>query len=209
MRMKLAACCTLTHGKKRRRSHAAAYPQRWAYMNTIFLLLAILSTLVEAAPGSQPACNVERTAQIRFSSKTSLDTVRVAVRGNPCWEGIATVSITRKNGEILYRRDQSFKPLTVAHWDDPSLPQDAERFVRETTEEGIVGNSAELPPWEGNGDDFYEKNSTSLAISPERYESLRKQKLPVFYHRTYHEGGLDLVYDPSQKTVVIVLGGGL
>ena len=30
MRIKLTACGTLTHGKKRRRSHAAAYPQRWA-----------------------------------------------------------------------------------------------------------------------------------------------------------------------------------
>jgi hypothetical protein len=28
MRIKLTACGTLTHGKKRRRSHAAAYPQR-------------------------------------------------------------------------------------------------------------------------------------------------------------------------------------
>jgi hypothetical protein len=30
MRIKLTACCTLSHGKKRRRSHAAAYPRRWA-----------------------------------------------------------------------------------------------------------------------------------------------------------------------------------
>jgi len=32
MRIKLTACGTLTHGKKRRRSHAAAYPQRSAGM---------------------------------------------------------------------------------------------------------------------------------------------------------------------------------
>jgi len=30
MRIKLTACGTLTHGKKRRLSHAAAYPRRWA-----------------------------------------------------------------------------------------------------------------------------------------------------------------------------------
>jgi len=29
MRIKLTACGMLTHGKKRRRSHAAAYPQRY------------------------------------------------------------------------------------------------------------------------------------------------------------------------------------
>jgi len=28
MRIKLTACVTLTHGNKRRRAHAAAYPQR-------------------------------------------------------------------------------------------------------------------------------------------------------------------------------------
>ena len=28
-RIKLTACGTLTHGETRRRSHAAAYPQRW------------------------------------------------------------------------------------------------------------------------------------------------------------------------------------
>jgi len=29
MRIKLTARGTFTHGKKRRRSHAAAYPRRW------------------------------------------------------------------------------------------------------------------------------------------------------------------------------------
>jgi len=29
-RIKVSACGTLTHGMKRRRSHAAPYPQRWA-----------------------------------------------------------------------------------------------------------------------------------------------------------------------------------
>src|SRR5262245_28582636 len=30
LRIKLTACGTRSHGKKRRRSHAAAYPRRWA-----------------------------------------------------------------------------------------------------------------------------------------------------------------------------------
>jgi hypothetical protein len=34
MRMKLTACGTLTHGRKRRRSHAAAYPRRWTDIET-------------------------------------------------------------------------------------------------------------------------------------------------------------------------------
>jgi hypothetical protein len=110
---------------------------------------------------------------------------------------------------VLYRRDQNFKPLTAASWDDPRLPTDAERFVENTVEEGIIGNSSDLPPWEGSGDEFCEKNSTTLAISPERYEALRKQRLPVLYHQTYYEGGVHLLYDPSQKAVVIVLEGGL
>jgi len=178
-------------------------------MNIVLLLLALLLVTEEPVSTALPSCDAERKAQIRFSSAASFDTLRVAVHGNPCWEGMATISITRKGGEVLYRRDQRFKVLTAAQWNDPHLPMAAEEFVRYTVEEGSIGNSSELPPWEGNAEDFYEKNSTSLAISPERYESLRKQKLPVFYHRTYHEGGVDLVYDPSQKTVVIVLEGGL
>jgi hypothetical protein len=31
-RIKLTACGTFTHGREHRRSHAAAYPHRWAYM---------------------------------------------------------------------------------------------------------------------------------------------------------------------------------
>ena len=179
-------------------------------MNTVLFFLALLSvTSPKPTSRALPSCNVDRTAQIHFSSASSFDTLRVAVRGNPCWEGMATISITRKNGEVIYRRDQRFKVLTPAQWDDPNLQMDAERFVKYTIEEGIIGESSKLPPWEGNGDDFYEKNATSLAVSPERYESLRKQNLPVFYHQTYYEGGVDLVYDPSQKTVVIVLEGGL
>jgi len=30
MRIKLTACGTCSHGKKRRLTHAAAYPHRWA-----------------------------------------------------------------------------------------------------------------------------------------------------------------------------------
>jgi len=32
MRIKLTACGALMHGKKRRRSHAAAYPRRYAVL---------------------------------------------------------------------------------------------------------------------------------------------------------------------------------
>jgi|GEM_PF-6040017 len=32
LRIKLTACGTLTHGKSRRLSHAAAYPRRWTDM---------------------------------------------------------------------------------------------------------------------------------------------------------------------------------
>jgi hypothetical protein len=39
MRIKLTACGTFTHGKKRRRSHAAAYPQRYAYKGLLFYLM--------------------------------------------------------------------------------------------------------------------------------------------------------------------------
>ena len=34
-RIKLSACGTLTHGEKRRRSHAAAYPRRYAHKGDV------------------------------------------------------------------------------------------------------------------------------------------------------------------------------
>jgi len=34
-RIKLTACGTLTHSKKRWRSHAAAYPHRWADIKNV------------------------------------------------------------------------------------------------------------------------------------------------------------------------------
>jgi hypothetical protein len=122
---------------------------------------------------------------------------------------MASISITNKKGEILYRRDQRFKSLNAAQWDDPKQPELAKEFVDYTIEKGMVGDSSKLPPWEGNGNDFYEKNSTSPTIDTVRYEALRKRKLPVFYHQTYYEGGVHLVYDPKQKVAVIILEGGL
>jgi hypothetical protein len=49
-RIKLTACGTLTHGKKRRRSHAAAYPHRWAdkYCEVSKILAWVMQ---EAGPG--------------------------------------------------------------------------------------------------------------------------------------------------------------
>lgn len=173
------------------------------------LLLLVLIPVIAGAAPPLPSCNLERTAKVYFSSALNPDTLRVAVKGNPCWEGMASISITNQKGQVLYRRDQRFKSLNAVQWDDPSQPALAKEFVDSTIEKGMIGNSSKLPPWEGNADDFYEKNSTSPAIDTDRYEALRKLKLPVFYHQTYYEGGLHLVYDPKQKAVVVILEGGL
>jgi hypothetical protein len=176
--------------------------------NRWFLLLLLVPVFSVAAP-PLPSCNVERTAKIHFSSATSPDILRVAVKGNPCWAGMASISITTSKGRILYRRDQRFKSLNPVQWDDPSQPVLAKEFVDYTIEKGIIGNSSGLPPWTGNAEDFYDNNSTSVAIDVDRYEALRKLKMPVFYHQTYYEGGIHLVYDTKQKAAVIVLEGGL
>ena len=174
-----------------------------------FLWLVLFPFSAGAASPVLPPCNVERTAQIYFSSTSTTDALRVSVKGAPCWEGMASISITNKKGEIIYRRDQRFKSLNAVQWDDPIQPDLAKEFVNHTIEKGMVGDSSQLPPWEGKGDDFYEKNSTSPTIDTARYEALRKMKLPVFYHQTHYEGGRHLVYDPKQKVVVIILEGGL
>lgn len=173
------------------------------------LLLALLPVFVGAATPALPPCSVARTAQIHFSNTSSPDTLHVSVKGAPCWEGMASISITNKEGEVLYRRDQRFKSLNEVQWDDPEQSVLAQQFVDYTIEQGMVGNSSQLPPWEGSAEDFYEKNSTSPTVDPARYEDLRKLKLPVFYHRTYYEGGLHLVYDPKQRSALIILEGGL
>jgi len=175
----------------------------------ILILFGLFPVSIVAAGDILPSCKFERSAKVHFSGPQSLDTLRVSVIGSPCWEGMASISITSSTGDVLYRRDQRFKPLNSAQWDDPGQPDLARQFVDETIETGLREDSSQLPPWEGDGNAFYETNSTTLTIDPERYEALRKMKLPVFYHKTYYEGGIHLVYDPTQRAATIVLEGGL
>jgi hypothetical protein len=88
MRIKLTACGTLTHGKKRRRSHAAAYPRRYADKGHIMkrtLLIAFLfvwNSLAVAAVPVAPS-SPEITAAARevllsaFSSLTVLSKAKL------------------------------------------------------------------------------------------------------------------------------------
>jgi len=176
-----------------------------------YLALGIGFLWVAAAAADEkslPACHIERSAPVTFSSPSNPDTLLVSVNGDPCYKGVAVISITSKGGEVVYRHVQPFKQLTATQWDDSALDKDAEAFVNYTITKGMQGLSSALPVWT-DPKEFYEANYTSVKVSRERYEEIRKLRLPVFYHQTYYEGGRHLVYDQAQKKTIVIMEGGL
>jgi hypothetical protein len=170
------------------------------------MYLAFLAHDAPATEPQLPSCHFEETVPITFSGSPVPDKLLVSVHGDPCWKGVARITITTAEARPLYTHEQEFKPLTSSAWNDPELPTDAERFVRGTIENGK--KLSKLPAWQPP-DAYYEEYFTSVAVSREYYEALRSMDLPVFYHQTYYEGGVDLVYDPTCRRVVVVTQGGL
>jgi hypothetical protein len=178
-------------------------------MKKTLALVALLAPAFSEAASPLPSCNVERTAAIHFSDASHPDALRVAVKGAPCWDGKATITITSSEGKVLYHWEKPYKPLNPVQWDDPGQPALARDFVESTITNGLDARKRQLPRWIGTAESFEEEHYASPAVSRARYEALRRRKLPVFYHQTYYEGGVYLVYDPEEKEVVIVLEGGL
>lgn len=171
-----------------------------------YALLPFLANALATASPALPACQIEQSTTIEFSGGEKPDTLTVAVHGDPCWDATATITIRSSGGKELYHYQQRYKTLTAVDWRDPELPKDAARFVRGTIDDGT--KLARLPEWLPP-DEFYEANHANVAITREYYESLRKLDLPVFYHLTYYEGGVELVFDPGCQCVVAATSGGL
>lgn len=173
-----------------------------------YLVAAAVTLIAQAlhAETDLPACHVQRSAPVAFSSPKAHDTLSISVHGTPCYKGAAIITIKSKAGSVLYRHEQPFKDLTATQWNDPELGYDAESFVKWTIEKGM-NIVSELPAW-AEPEAFYEENGTSIKVSREEYERLRALKQPIFYHQTYYEGGRHLLYDPTMKKAVVVLEGG-
>ncbi|MEO8461449.1 MAG: hypothetical protein ABI451_13035 [Dokdonella sp.] len=174
----------------------------------IWVAIFFSARVIAADSAVLPACNIERSALVAFSGTTPTDKLSVSVKGAPCYKAIATFSITSKGGKVLYRYSQPFKELTAIAWDAADLDKVAESFVSETITKGMPGRSSALPMWT-EPDKFYEANYTSLSVSHQRYDEIRKLDVPVFYHRTYYEGRRHVIYDPLLHEAVVVMEGGL
>jgi hypothetical protein len=173
------------------------------------MVLAVAVTISHAAsaePASYPSCRIEQQAPIAFAAPEAADTLKVSVIGAPCYKGRLTIEITSRTGAKLYSYSADVKKHVVTQWDDPDLPASAEELV-----ERIVAfepkTTADLPAWLPE-DDYYEEHYETIEITQERYEALRKQRVPMFSHPTHYEEWQVVVFDPTVRKAVVILAGG-
>jgi lysophospholipase L1-like esterase len=168
---------------------------------------AIRQALGEATPAPHPSsCQIEKTAPIALSSPS--DTLNVAVAGTACHEATLTITIKDQGGATLYEYSAPFKRHTAVAWDDPNLGKVAEALVDDILAPSDERMTAELPAWAPK-DQYYEDYYEEIQVTKERYNELRKQKLPIFRHLTHYEGWQRVIFDPSSKKAVVILTGGL
>lgn len=155
-----------------------------------------------------PACNIEKTRAIAFSSSGPTDTFKIQIVGIPCYEATLSISVTNSKGVKVYKYEAPFKPHIPVDWEDPDLDRIADSFATYTLEKSYWGQSTDLPVWE-YPTVFYDKNSTSVVVTQEQYEKYRKHITPVLWHHIHYEGWRHIVYDRKAESAVVVLEGGL
>jgi hypothetical protein len=174
------------------------------------LTLAALCTapvISGAQAPSYPACRIEQHAPVAFSSSNATDTLKVSVIGTPCFKGRLNIEIISQGGVRLYKYSAEFKRHTSLRWDDADMPQIAEDFVKRILH-AERQETSDLPPWLPKGA-YYEQNYETIEITKERYDSIRKQALPIFRHPTHYEEWRRVIYDAGKRKAVVILTGGV
>lgn len=168
---------------------------------------AIRESLSGAPPSAQyPSCHIEKSAPIAFSSPD--DTLNVSVAGTPCYEATLTITIKGQDSAKLYEYSARFKQHTVVAWEDPDLGKVAEALVNDILVPAKKSTTAQLPPWAPQ-DEYYEEHYDVIQVTKERYNELRKQKLPIFRHPTHYEAWQSVIFDPNTRKAVVILTGGV
>ena len=172
------------------------------------LTSSILLLCAVAYAEDDSLCQMAESRNIRFSSHEADDTFSVNISGEPCQKAILRITVSNVAGDLLYEYEAPFKQHVVVHPLKPSLYEAAFDFLKTALESANWGNSSALPQWKPESQ-FYDENSTSLAVPKVTYQSFRERDLPVLWHQTYYEGWRHIVYDRMSKKAVILLDGGL
>lgn len=180
---------------------------RFTKLTYILIAVTLLSNIVVGAD-EPSSCKMTKSREILFSSETAMDKLTVTISDKPCKQAILNISVTNAKGVILYDYEAPFSQHVVTHWEDPQPYKDAIHFVNNTLESANWGQSLNLPVWKDE-DQFYDENSTSVAVEKTKYKLYREMNLPVFYHLTYYEGWRHIVFDKKKKASVILSDGGL
>lgn len=112
----------------------AREPARTCHSMTQLITALWLVVLSQSAPcGEQapppiryPSCNFEKASRGHLTSQSTFDTVRITVRGTPCYEAPLLLEIRNTRGVVVYRYAADFKRHTAIQWDDEGLPTFAE-----------------------------------------------------------------------------------
>jgi hypothetical protein len=118
MRMKLTACDTLTHGKKRRRSHAAAYPRRYADVRIMrkfatWLLCALVLCVVACAHAAVNTAANDASSQAATSDHSRIVFVVASAQGGQLLPGVKVSLVGRDGAELELGKTDSSGRLQV------------------------------------------------------------------------------------------------
>ena len=169
-----------------------------------FLLLAAVSAVGESYPG----CLGGSQHNVPFTSEAATDILAVSIDGSPCYEATLEVSVTSEEGDQLYHYEARFKPHVVMHWENPELPEEANRLVRRFNNPISFSKANQLPKWLPK-EDYYEANYQVLQVDRAYYDMLREQDWFVYTHLIHYEGWRVITYDRKKQKMVVISEGGL
>lgn len=172
--------------------------------------MGLVAGMVSTVAAEQPAgCDVERKAPVAFVNNNEVvDTLTVAVVGNPCREATVTLTITDKNGTEVYL----YEGILLDHLPfiiyEPDLQPLVTYFAEKVIRDGFIRTTIDLPKWQVV-EDYYDATNDIIIIPEAEYTSLTKVKKPIFWHAAGDATWVHVVYDPAIGYGRIIMRGGI
>jgi hypothetical protein len=183
-------------------------------MNKIFIILAFIGQFCLASSNNDsknfPPCHIKKQAKIAFSSLEPTNVLKLSVEGAPCYKAMLNIQIVGEKGNKIYSYLTNFKTHTPVSWEDPSLPSVAEALVNDIISSAAEHSevSSELPPWLPQAE-YQDNNFSTIQVSKEEYERIRREKHYLFTHLIHYEEWHTLIYDPKTGKAQLFLVGGV
>lgn len=170
------------------------------------VLALVTASAVQSAP--LPSCSMQKAREVSFRNATSKDILEISIGTGPCYHATLTIVIrTRDEGQILYSYVQLFGQHVVEPSESKELIASAKFFVDDLLTRGMISTDT-LPPWLPT-EEYAENHQSTLNVTREVYEDLRKKPRPMFSHPTYHEGWKSVTFDEKASETIEVLSGGV